>query len=54
MPNLIVRKNAHACLANCGEMGYWVIAKINGKRTRLFAGGTLEKGLRVFNWYSEV
>ncbi len=48
----IVKKNSRACLVNFGEMGFWVLTKINNTRTRLFAGGTLDKGLRVFNWYA--
>jgi len=51
MPKIIAR-NATACLANCGEMGFWVILRMeNGKRIRLFAGGSLDKGMRAFNWY---
>lgn len=47
----IVKRNRNATLVNLGEGGYWVIAVINGRRTRLFAGGTPDKAERVYNWY---
>lgn len=47
----IVKRNRNATLVNLGAGGYWVIAVINGRRTRLFAGGTLERAERVFGWY---
>lgn len=47
----IIKRNQIAALVNMGEYGYWVVAKIGGKPVRLFAGGTLDKGERVFNFY---
>lgn len=49
----IVKRNRHAVLVNTGDTGYWLILRMdNGKRIRLFAGGTPDKGNRVFNWHN--
>jgi len=48
----LVKRNSNAALVNRGEMGFWVIVRMNdGKRIRLFAGGTIDKAINVFNWY---
>lgn len=47
----IVKRNANAVLVDTGDMGYWVITRINGKLHRLFAGGTIDKAMNVYNWY---
>ena len=47
----LVKRNANAALVNRGEMGFWVITRINGTLHRLFAGGTIEKAMNVYNWY---
>ena len=47
----IVKRNANAALVDTGDMGYWVITRINGKLHRLFAGGTIDKAMNVYNWY---
>ena len=51
MMNGLVKRNANAALVNRGEMGFWVIARINGKLVRLHAGGTIDKAMNVYNWY---
>lgn len=49
----IVKRNADTYLVRTDEMGYWIVTRINGTPTRLFAGMEADKGMSAFKWYSE-
>jgi len=47
----IVRKSRNAVLVDTGDMGFWIVTRINDRRVRLFAGGHRDKAERTYAHY---
>lgn len=48
----IIKKNECAVLVDMGEMGFWIVTRVNNKRIRLFAGSDRNDALSNYRHYA--